>query len=73
MNAIRSVFNAFANLANAVNGLANVLNEAGNRLRMQLDYEPPAVPALPKGQVIDAEPDTTPTGNGRSRKAKANA
>jgi hypothetical protein len=52
MNAIKNLWNAFANLANAVNGLAVIVTEASNRLRVQLDYEPP-MPMLPHAEVIE--------------------
>jgi len=71
MNALRNLWNAFANLANAVNGLAGVIDGASNRLRMQLDYEPPAPALTHNGEVIDAE--TEPAANGTSRRRKATA
>ncbi len=69
MNAIRNVFAALSNLATSINGLAAIIDSAGHRLRMQLDYEPPA-PALPhNGDVIDIAADSNHSTkrNGRSK------
>jgi hypothetical protein len=55
VNAIRSVFLAFANLAASVNALAQVIDAATGRLRQQLAFEEPR-------QVI--EHNTTPGAQG---------
>ncbi len=69
MYALKNLWNAFGNLATAINGLANIVNDASNRVRMQLDYAPPA-PALPhNGDVIDNAADSSHSTkrNGRSK------
>ncbi len=65
MNALRSVFAAFANLAASVNALAGVIDAASGRLQKQLalDYEPDAL--AHHGEVIDAEPMPSTKRNGR--------
>ena len=51
MNALRNLWNAFANLANAINGLALVVDTASGRLRQSL--------ALDGVEVLEHTPDTT--------------
>lgn len=53
MNAIRSLFSAFANLAASLNGLATTVTMANDRLREQIDLAP-STPQLPHdGEVIE--------------------
>ena len=64
MNAIRSLFSAFANLAAALNAMAATVTVANDRLREQIDLSPSA-PQLPhEAEVIE-------NGDGKRRAAKA--
>ncbi len=69
MNAIRSVFTAFAHLAASVNGLASIIDAATGRLQQQLalDEAPPALP--PSGTILDAEANGNPSTKGRRGRA----
>ena len=71
MQAIRSLFSAFANLAAAINALAGVVDSATGKLRQQLALDEPA--ALPHGEVLDhAGADSgTPAMKRNGRKATA--
>jgi hypothetical protein len=52
MQAIRSLFSAFANLAAAVNGFAATIRTADARLQESLDYAPTA-PQVEHAEVLD--------------------
>ncbi len=74
MNAIRSVFTAFANLAASVNALAAVIDAAAGKLRQNLSLSlDETAAALPhNGEVLDAEGDGTSSSTKRNgRKAMA--
>jgi hypothetical protein len=67
MRSIGNLFTAFTNLAASVNALASVVDVATGRLRQQLAVDE-AAPALPHGEVIDAD---EPSPAKRTGKAKA--
>jgi hypothetical protein len=61
---------ALSNLSASINSLAGVLDVATGRLRQQLALDE-AVPALPHGEIIDAE-EATPSTK-RHARAKTSA
>jgi hypothetical protein len=69
MNAIRSVFSVLSNLAASLNNFAGVIDVAAGRLRQSQALDD-AAPALPHGEVIDADESALSTKrSGRTSKA----
>jgi hypothetical protein len=68
MNAIRNVFAALPNLSASINALAGVIDLAAGRLRQSLALDD-AAPALPHGEIIDADSLSTKRSSRTSKAA----